>query len=190
MAQTATIDVVGVEMEWEEFVRLPDDERAEYVDGRVFMTPPPTYGHQKICMLLRDVLTSQLQPPAIVAVGVGWQLPGPVRRLRIPDVMVLDSEPADGVVTSVPRIVVEVLSTNRSDDLVRKSTEYLDAGAGQYWIIDPRDRALDVFSRVPDGWDQVARLTDDAPDAVVTVPGSGRVSLSLFAILDGSATGL
>lgn len=190
MAQTATIDVAGIVMDWDEFVRLPDDVRAEYVDGRVFMTPPPTYGHQKICLLLRDVLRSQLQPPATVAVGVGWQLPGPVRRVRIPDVMVLDGEPVDDVVQTVPQIVVEVLSTNRSDDLVRKSTEYHDAGAGQYWIVDPRDRALDVFSRVPDGWTQLARLTEESPDAVVVVPGSGLVELSLFAILDGSATGL
>ncbi len=190
MAQTLTIDVVGIEMEWDDFLQLPNDLRAEYVDGRVFMTPPPTYGHQKICMLLRDLLTSQLKPPATVAVGVGWLLPGAVRRVRIPDVMVLDGEPADDVVKTVPHIVVEVLSTNRSDDLVRKSTEYLDAGAGQYWIVDPRDRAMDVFSRVPDGWEQLARLTEDRPHAVVTLPGSGDIELSLFAILDGSATGL
>ena len=56
--------------------------------------------------------------------------------------------------------------------------------------LDPRDRARAVSSRAPDGWEQVARLTEAAPGAVGVMPGSGRTVRLLFAILDGSATGL
>ena len=62
-----------------------------------------------------------------------------------PDLIVLADVPPGDVVTTEPLVVVEVLSSNRSDDLVRKSTEYLAAGAGQYWIVDPRDRVMDVL---------------------------------------------
>ncbi len=190
MAQTVAPDVIGIPMSFDDFFRLPDDVRAEYTDGRAFVSPPPTYAHQKICMLLRDVLTSQLRGTATVAVGVGWLIPGNIRRVRIPDLMVLDAEPGDDVVTTVPLVVVEVLSTNRSSDIVLKSNEYLAAGAGQYWIVDPRDRAVDVFARGASGWDHLARLTEADPDTVVSIPGSGPVALSLFAILDGRVTGL
>ncbi len=170
-------------MSWEQFLELPGDARAEYVDGKALVNPPPTYGHQKVCLRLRDILTAQLGAAATVAVAVGWLFPGDRPRLRIPDLMVLDSEPAGDLVTEAPPVVVEVLSTNRVDDLVRKSTEYLDAGAAQYWIIDPRDRVMDVFRRTAGGWDRAAHLSDHAPEATVATPPFGDIALSLTDIL-------
>jgi Uma2 family endonuclease len=119
----------------------------------------------------------------VVAVGVGWQLPGDRQRLRVPDLMVLADVPPGDVVTTAPLVVVEVLSTNRSDDLVRKSTEYLAAGVGQYWIVDPSDRVVDVFRHTASGWDLVARLSDDVSAATVPVPSYGAVQLSLHEVL-------
>src|SRR5660398_207488 len=77
--------------------------------------------------------------------------------------MVLTEAPSGDVVTTAPTVVIEVLSTNRTDDLVRKSTEYLGAGVRQYWIVDPRDRVLDVFELAASGWERIAQLSDDAP---------------------------
>ena len=80
-------------------------------------------------------------------------------------------------------MVIEVLSTNRTDDLVRKSTEYLGAGVRQYWIVDPRDRVLDVFELAASGWERIAQLSDDAPTATATIPSYGAIELSLECIL-------
>lgn len=81
-------------------------------------------------------------------------------------------------------MVVEVLSTDRSNDLVRKAIEYRDAGAGQYWIVDPRDRVVDVFVRGGAGWAQAATLDGQTRTATVDVPPFGQVTLSLTEILD------
>jgi Uma2 family endonuclease len=174
---------VGRPMSWEQFLALPDEARAEYSDGKAYVPPPPTFAHQEVCQRLRDVIKTQLGPSVVVAVGVAWQLPGDRQRLRVPDLMVLADVPPGDVVTTAPLVVVEVLSSNRSDDLVRKSTEYLAAGVGQYWIVDHRDRVIDVFQHAASGWDLVARLSDDVPTAAVMVPSYGDVQLSLHEVL-------
>jgi Uma2 family endonuclease len=97
--------------------------------------------------------------------------------------MVLTEAPSGDVVTTAPAVVIEVLSTNQTDDLVRKFTEYLGAGVRQYWIVDPRDRVLDVFELAASGWERIAQLSDDVPTATATIPSYGAIELSLECIL-------
>jgi Uma2 family endonuclease len=96
----------------------------------------------------------------------------------------MEREPETDLVTAPPLVAVEVLSTNRTDDLVRKSTDYLDAGAGQYWIVDPRDRVVDAFLNTPTGWEILAHLTDDNPSGTIEVGTLGSVRLDLRDLLD------
>ena len=81
--------------------------------------------------------------------------------------------------------MIEVLSTNRTDDLVRKSTEYLAAGARQYWIVAPRDRVVEVFELSGSGMgaDCPVKLSDDALEATVKVPSYGVIEVTLACIL-------
>jgi Uma2 family endonuclease len=174
--------VTGKRATLQEYLELPGEFRAEFVHGVVLVNPPPSFAHQRSCLRLRDVLVAHL-PLAVVAVAVGWKLQPDRDDVRIPDVCVLPHEPDTDLLTTPPLVVVEVLSSNRSDDLVRKSTEYLEAGAGQYWIIDPRDHVLDAFLNTPTGWEVLAHLTDDNPSGTVEVPGLGRVPLDLTQIL-------
>jgi Uma2 family endonuclease len=166
----------------QEYLDLPEELHAEFVHGAIVVNPPPSYAHQRACLRLRDLLVADL-PQASVAVAVGWKLHPDRDDVRIPDVSVLTREPTTDLLTEPPAVVVEVLSTNRSDDLVRKSTEYLEAGAGQYWIVDPRDRVLDAYRHTPTGWEVLARLTDVGPTGAVTVPDLGTVHLDLRRIL-------
>jgi Uma2 family endonuclease len=177
------VSVLGEPMSWEDFLELPEELRAEYSGGRAFVNPPAGFRHQQICLRLRDVLVAQLGASAVVAMAVGWRLPSDRPRLRIPDLMVLQAPPAGDLVTDAPTVVVEVVSTNRAHDYVRKVTEYLEAGAGQYWIVDPRDEVMDVFASSSDGWLEVAHLTRNRPDATFEVPPFGAVRLSLDDIL-------
>ena len=183
MAQSTMPVAVEVPMSWAQFLAPPTDVRAEYADGKALVTPPPSFAHQEVCQRLRDVLKRTLGTTAVVAVGVGWRLPGDALRLRIPDVMLLAEPPSEDVVTAAPLVVFEVLSSNRTDNLVRKSTEYLDAGASHYWVVDPRDRVIDVLARGRGGWRRLARITDETPHAAVPIPQFGTVTLSLAEIL-------
>lgn len=81
-------------------------------------------------------------------------------------------------------IVAEVLSpSTRGQDLVTKSHEYAAAGIGQYWLLDPDGRTLDVFELVDGGWSPVLQLTEAAPVGSVRAGGHGIVEADLAALL-------
>jgi len=168
----------GRPMSWEQYWELPDELRAEYVDGLVYVNPPATFRHQELCQRLRDVATAAFGDRCLVAVAVGWRLPTQRRILRIPDLMLLTAKPEGDVVTGPVPVAVEVLSTKRAYDLVLKAGEYLEAGAGQYWVADPADRSFAAFGRDGAEWAKIAELDDETPSASFGVPPFGEISIS------------
>ena len=104
----------------------------------------------------------------VVAAEAGLRL-SPTR-MRVPDVMVVDRAPDGPWVTEPPLLAAEVLSpSTRSEDTVRKSAEYADAGVGQFWVVDPDHRTIDVYRNVDGGWEPVAHLDAATPTAEVAV---------------------
>lgn len=182
-ASSAGTTTSGLHMSWEQYWDLPHELRAEYVDGLVYVNPPATFNHQQICLRIRDAAVTAFGDRCVDAFAVGWQLPTKRRILRIPDLMLLTAAPDGDVVTGSVPVAVEVVSTNRPSDLVLKATEYLEAGVGQYWIIDPRDREMDVFASSAEGWVEIARLADETPFVAFEVPPFGPIQLSLNDLL-------
>jgi len=178
-----TSALLGRRASYAEYLALADSLRAEYVNGEVLVAPPRSYAHQRVVQRVWDLLV-RIAPPALVAVAVGWQVTTEPPHIRVPDVAVLGREPAGDLITEAPLVAIEVLSTNRSDDLVRKSAECRVAGVGQYWIIDPRDEVLDIFAGTPAGWEPLVHLTRDAPVGTVSIAEFGTVQLSLSELLD------
>ena len=64
-----------------------------------------------------------------------------------PDVFVIcDRSKLDGKrAHGAPDLVVEVVSSNRSDDFVRKLQLYKNSGVREYWIIDPFEERTIVY---------------------------------------------
>lgn len=64
-----------------------------------------------------------------------------------PDVFVVCDKSGldDRCYKGVPDFIVEVLSSNRSDDLVRKMQLYHDMGVREYWIVDPKNQKTLVY---------------------------------------------
>lgn len=168
-------------MSYDEYLALPEGMRAEWVDGEVVVTPPPSFQHQIASRRISRRLEASL-PDLIVVDAVGVELPG--SRVRIPDVVAVTRVPDGPCVTDAPVIALEVLSpSTRSEDLVRKSTEYLAAGVSQYWVVDPEDRSIVVYRSGSGGWEPHAHVDDRGPTTVVPVPPYGEVPLDLTEIL-------
>jgi Uma2 family endonuclease len=168
-------------MAWEEYLELPEKPKAEWVDGEVVVTPPVSVDHGFAVLGLGSVLRSAL-PGLSVVTEVGVRLPR--NRLRAPDLMVVDGWPEQKWVTVPPVLVVEVFSpSTRSEDTIRKSVDYLKGGIGQYWILDPELRALDVFANVDEGWERVLHLDDQHPSGDAAVGEHGTVHVDLRELL-------
>lgn len=130
--------IVRVPMSWEDYLALDEPCPSEYYGGALVVKGGPTRRHQTIIGRLLRLLYSHSGEGTHVLAGWGWSPVG-VRELLIPDVMVFDDTDDEDCLSGTPRLVIEVLSTNRSDDLMAKMQRYARWGAPDYWVVDPRD---------------------------------------------------
>lgn len=121
-------------MSWAEYLALAPDIPGEYFDGHHVMAPSPDQQHQLACInfvvLLRQVV------PAGYSVNTGWQWTPAPGQIFIPDVTVYAATEETVRLTVTPVLAIEVLSQNRADDLVVKTSRYAAAGLAHYWILD------------------------------------------------------
>ena len=139
----------GIRLSIEEFLELPDtyDKRKMELDeGELYIMPRPRTVHQFLQLRAVGYVDRYLDefddPPAQVLHDVIVALSLENRVLFSPDlVIILDGSSAvvsDRMVEGSPDIVLEILSSDRRRDLVRKRQVYAEAGVPEYWIFDPR----------------------------------------------------
>lgn len=90
--------------------------------------------------------------------------------------------PSDAIPVLAPDLVVEVLSPgNTPADMARKRDEYFRAGVRMLWEVDPRSRAVRVYTAL----DRVIDLTvTDTLAGDPVLPGFTLPLARLFAELD------
>lgn len=170
-----------IPMSYEEYLALPERPRHEWVDGVAVVAAAPQPRHQLAVRALAVLLDDELAE-LIVLDGVAVALPGD--RERIPDITVVTALPAGRRVVDTPVLVVEVLSqSTRSEDLIRKPPEYLEAGIAHYWVVDVDARSIEVHVNADGLWQLLVTLDDAHPAAEVDVAGHGTVAVDLRDVL-------
>lgn len=133
---------------YERWERLPaDGNRYEVIDGVLYMTTAPGFGHQRTIVRLVRYVGLPLEERGIALVTfapIGVIMPGaePVQ----PDFLLIRRERAsivaeDGRIRGVPDLIAEVLSpSNPEMDTVIKRAAYARARVPEYWIVRPAQR--------------------------------------------------
>ena len=144
----------GRPLTYAEFVAYAEarEGRFEYIDGRAVAMAPPSIVHQRLATRLTTALANHLaggECEVIAAPGV-WTIVD--RRERVPDIVVFcQGKPS--------KLVVEVLSPNRGDDLDDKLDEYGAMPAfEEYVLVDSTKRSVRIFRRNGDAKFSVERL--------------------------------
>lgn len=128
-----------------------DGNRYELLEGMLLVTPAPNNAHQVVATRLAHLLAHDLEPSAaaeVVAVGVIQR--GKHTQLQ-PDILVYPSRYPPTTHWRDIRdcwLAVEVLSpSSRLYDREVKRGAYLALGVEEFWIVDPGDCSVEVWSR-------------------------------------------
>ena len=170
----------GMRMSLDEFLAMGEtDGKWELDDGVLYIMASGTPDHQflmaEFIRHIGDHLDGFTEPPAHFYHEMTTILSRELQRAPEPDLVIILSERRDIVgrsrVEGAPDIVVEILSTDRNRDLVRKRQIYAEAGVLEYWPIDPRNDTVTQLE-LRDGA-YVERAVLDVGDVLTTalLPG-------------------
>ena len=132
---------------------FPDDgKRYEIIDGELYVSKQPHFYHQRVCLNVAFKLEQSGSGQASMAPGLIFADDDDVA----PDVVWVSSGRLsitlrpDGKLHAAPELIVEVLSpgaANEKRDREAKLKLYSRRGVDEYWIIDWRQRRIEVFRR-------------------------------------------
>ena len=135
---------------------LPDDgNRYELIAGELYVSTAPGLIHQRTTGRIHLAFGKYLEQQPIGEILIG---PGVILSDYdgvIPDLVYLSNERRDQIATGAriygaPNLAVEILSPGKQNikrDREVKLKLYAKFGVEEYWIVDTRERAVEVYRR-------------------------------------------
>lgn len=128
----------------EDIYALPDGERAELIDGKIYGMLPPNRRHQDITFSLSrkiaDYIDSKNGNCKVYLAPFAVFLNADDKNYVEPDISIIcDSNKLnDKGCVGTPDWIIEIVSPgSRSMDYFTKLFKYRTAGVREYWIVDP-----------------------------------------------------
>ena len=142
---------------------LPDGERAELIDGQIYMMGTPSRIHQKLVGQLSRIIGNYIESnhgsweiyPAPFAVFIKKDDKNYVE----PDISVIcdKNQLSDRGCEGAPDFIIEIVSpSSRRMDYFKKCALYAASGVREYWIGDPEKQRTMIY-----------RYEDDAAPMIV-----------------------
>lgn len=148
----------GKKVTYEEFKEISEksDLRMEFIDREIILMDPLSFKHQEISGHLYVLFSNYLGRKKCKVVFAPFDVRHFKPEIKDPDVCQPDIVVAcdinetlndRGKYMGTPLLVVEILSVgSRSKDLVIKLSTYMLSGVKEYWVADPLQKTLAVYS--------------------------------------------
>lgn len=131
---------------------LPDGERAELIDGKIYYMAPPSRAHQQILFSLgrkiADYIDSKNGNCEVNIAPFAVFLNNDDINYVEPDISVIceQSKLDDKGCHGAPDWIIEIVSPgSKSMDYFTKLFKYRSAGVREYWIVDVEKRVITVY---------------------------------------------
>ena len=149
---------------------LPEGQRAELIDGQMYMMAPPKRIHQKLITELVSLIHRHIKShdgsceiyPAPFAVFLNKDSQNYVE----PDISVVCDKTKldDNGCHGAPDWIIEIVSPSTSRmDYGIKLFKYRTAGVREYWIVNPSTRTVNVYDFEHDAGTTQYTFDDEIP---------------------------
>ena len=137
----------------EDIYNLPDGQRAELIDGELYMMATPSRIHQRLVMELsfriRDYIGSKNGDCEVYPSPFAVFLNADDKIYLEPDISVIcdKNKLTDEGCHGAPDWIIEIVSpSSRRMDYYIKLFKYRTAGVREYWIVDPGKQRITVYN--------------------------------------------
>ena len=145
----------------DDIYNLPDGQRAELIDGELYLLATPSRIHQDIVMelsyLIKDFIMRKngdckvYPSPFAVFLNANHEI------YVEPDISVIcdKSKLTDEGCKGAPDWIIEIVSpSSRQLDYNKKLFKYRTAGVREYWIVDPMNLRVTVYNFEQDAFEE------------------------------------
>ncbi len=137
---------------YEDYLKTPEGERYELIEGELLMTPSPIPKHQRISRKIEFMLEKFVTENDL---GEVFYAPCDVyldnENVVQPDILFISKERLDIIgeknIQGAPDLVIEIISENTAyRDLVQKKKLYARFGVKEYWIVIPGEGMIEIYT--------------------------------------------
>ncbi|MDE7354218.1 MAG: Uma2 family endonuclease [Acetatifactor sp.] len=137
----------------DDIYNLPDGQRAELIDGELYMMATPGRIHQRLVMVLSNSIFNYIQSKngdcEVYSSPFAVFLNADDKIYLEPDISVIcdKNKLTDEGCKGAPDWIIEIVSpTSRPMDYNKKLFKYRTAGVREYWIVDHERNLITVYN--------------------------------------------
>ncbi|GAB4031284.1 Uma2 family endonuclease [Spirosoma jeollabukense] len=164
-----------------DYLKWQFDERVELIKGKIYrMSPAPKRKHQDASVNLEFALLKYFEDKSCKVYDAPFDVRLPVRNERKPDQLHTVVQPDICVICDLSKLdddgclgapdwIIEIISPRTAkNDFNEKFNLYQESGVREYWIVQPKEKAVNVY------------VLEDGEYALVDVYESGEIPSGIF----------
>jgi Uma2 family endonuclease len=133
----------------EEAIQNLVEPRFERIGGIEYAMSSPGYKHQTVLLAIGAQLREKLSKHGCMPIIAPFDVyplydQGDENTFVQPDIFAAcdKSKLGENCYNGAPRFIIEILSSNRSYDMITKLNLYQRAGVAEYWMVDPEEKII------------------------------------------------